>query len=111
MEIIVSPHKFYGNQELIAFIELFLNFILIMNETLIPHPYLLISTHNSLLCIPHFRQLKYVNIFHPKKYYKTYIGIKHINIQLGPHMPKIYIHACLNKAISNNHVLFISIYK
>ena len=34
VEIKYSPHKFYGNQELIAFIELFLNFILIMNEHL-----------------------------------------------------------------------------
>ena len=32
VEIIASPHKFYGKQELIAFIELFLNFILIMND-------------------------------------------------------------------------------
>ena len=38
-----------------------LQLVLIMNETLMPHPCLLISIYNRLLYIPHFRQLKYVN--------------------------------------------------
>ena len=58
----------------------------------------LISTHNRLLCIPNFRQLmstKACNIYFIQgNITKTYIGIKHINIQSSSHMLKIYIHVC-----------------